>query len=174
MSDEANCCPCCPCIEALGWRLGRWLAVPTSEGGDVEVAGGGREVTILMDRVAAAKDIQNRQAELWRDISRSHSGSDSDSSLTQLLAQAVPVNSRPPCLSQHLPPECVICLDEFSADNPKVHTLCQCGENKACFHFPCLLAWLDHRPTCPTCAAVLYYEEGEEGDVAGDVDGVHV
>lgn len=56
-------------------------------------------------------------------------------------------------------PECVICLEEFSNENPAMHTLCACGENKALFHYPCLLLWLENKRTCPSCSSELFYEE---------------
>lgn len=58
----------------------------------------------------------------------------------------------------HRPPECIICLEEFSDDNPVMNTLCACGENRALFHYPCLLLWLENKETCPNCSAQLYYQ----------------
>ena len=54
--------------------------------------------------------------------------------------------------------ECVICLDEFSADNPPMLTLCACGENRTSFHYHCLLLWLQRKTSCPNCARRLYYQ----------------
>lgn len=54
--------------------------------------------------------------------------------------------------------ECVICLDEFSKDNPPMLTLCACGENKTSFHYHCLLLWLQRKSTCPNCGRRLYYQ----------------
>jgi hypothetical protein len=54
--------------------------------------------------------------------------------------------------------ECVICLEEFSSENPQVSTLCQCGENRSKFHYPCLLMWMQKKPVCPTCDQTLFYE----------------
>ncbi|GAB5034036.1 Hypothetical protein NocV09_01601470 [Nannochloropsis oceanica] len=78
--------------------------------------------------------------------------------------------------------ECVICLEEFTRENPEMHTLCSCGENRARFHYPCLLIYLERGPRgrreeqrrrrgeeegeggneqylCPTCRGPLYWEE---------------
>jgi hypothetical protein len=60
--------------------------------------------------------------------------------------------------SQSSAEECIICLEEFTIDNPKVRTLCQCGENRTNFHYPCLLYWLDQKDTCPTCSSHLYFQ----------------
>ena len=54
--------------------------------------------------------------------------------------------------------ECVICLDEFSVDNPPMLTLCACGENRTSFHYHCLLLWLQRKTSCPNCARRLYYQ----------------
>eukprot|EP01036_Dinobryon_divergens_P059295 gene59295-79123_t len=35
--------------------------------------------------------------------------------------------------------ECVMCLGPFDETDPMMPTLCLCGENKALFHYPCLL-----------------------------------
>lgn len=62
-------------------------------------------------------------------------------------------------LSTRLPAdECVICLGEFNGENPVMHTLCACGENRTKFHYPCLLIWLDKRDTCPSCNSYLFFE----------------
>mmetsp|Transcript_11389 Transcript_11389/g.11418 ORF Transcript_11389/g.11418 Transcript_11389/m.11418 type:complete len:155 (-) Transcript_11389:68-532(-) len=58
--------------------------------------------------------------------------------------------------------ECVICLDPFDMTNPMMPTLCSCGENKACFHYPCLLLWRENTSFCPVCRCTLYYQEVEE------------
>ena len=41
-----------------------------------------------------------------------------------------------------------------------MHTLCSCGENRARFHYPCLLTYLDKKKAiCPTCRGPLYFQE---------------
>lgn len=55
-------------------------------------------------------------------------------------------------------PECVICLEEFSTENPIILTLCNCGENKIHFHYPCLLYYTRKKSTCPQCNAYMYYQ----------------
>eukprot|EP01031_Cornospumella_fuschlensis_P039072 gene39072-47534_t len=55
--------------------------------------------------------------------------------------------------------ECIICLEEFSTDNPKVKTLCKCGENRSSFHYPCLLYWLEHKSSCPNCSSSIFFQE---------------
>jgi hypothetical protein len=55
--------------------------------------------------------------------------------------------------------ECLVCLEEFSLDNPQMPTLCACGDNRALFHYPCLLTYLEGKKTCPICNRELYYQE---------------
>lgn len=55
--------------------------------------------------------------------------------------------------------ECVVCMDEFTKENPSVRTLCGCGENKSLFHLGCLYEWLDRQPNCPTCRQEIFFEE---------------
>ena len=55
--------------------------------------------------------------------------------------------------------ECIMCLDEFSEENPMIPTLCACGESKSHFHYQCLYTWLEKSSKCPCCRAELYYQE---------------
>mmetsp|Transcript_9688 Transcript_9688/g.17637 ORF Transcript_9688/g.17637 Transcript_9688/m.17637 type:complete len:243 (-) Transcript_9688:166-894(-) len=55
--------------------------------------------------------------------------------------------------------ECVICLENFDATNPKMPTLCGCGENKTYFHLPCLYQWIEQSRDCPSCRKRLRWEE---------------
>jgi hypothetical protein len=55
--------------------------------------------------------------------------------------------------------ECVICLEGFDASNPRMPTLCGCGENKTYFHLPCLYQWLEQSNECPSCRKRLRWEE---------------
>jgi Ring finger domain len=55
--------------------------------------------------------------------------------------------------------ECVICMEGFTPDNPRMPTLCGCGENKTYFHLPCLYQWVDQSPDCPSCRQKLQWEE---------------
>jgi hypothetical protein len=56
--------------------------------------------------------------------------------------------------------ECVICMDGFTPDNPRMPTLCGCGENKTYFHLPCLYQWIDQGGrNCPSCRQRLVWEE---------------
>eukprot|EP00590_Aulacoseira_subarctica_P006001 CAMPEP_0172415952 /NCGR_PEP_ID=MMETSP1064-20121228/2377_1 /TAXON_ID=202472 /ORGANISM="Aulacoseira subarctica , Strain CCAP 1002/5" /LENGTH=228 /DNA_ID=CAMNT_0013153255 /DNA_START=171 /DNA_END=857 /DNA_ORIENTATION=- len=56
--------------------------------------------------------------------------------------------------------ECVICMEGFSPDNPRMPTLCGCGENKTYFHLPCLYQWIDQASRhCPSCRQKLIWEE---------------
>jgi hypothetical protein len=43
-------------------------------------------------------------------------------------------------------------------DNPRMPTLCGCGENRAKFHYPCLLLYLEKKRSCPVCSQDLYYQ----------------
>lgn len=58
--------------------------------------------------------------------------------------------------------ECVICLEEFSKENPLIHTLCACGENKTLFHYPCLLLWLEKKNICPNCSSTLFFQASRQ------------
>ena len=77
-------------------------------------------------------------------------------------------------------PECVICMEGFTDSDPKMLTLCECGVNKTCFHYSCLLQWVSRDPSCPACRKELMWEEqgaaqmdwsklegGEEGEGGG-------
>mmetsp|Transcript_36461 Transcript_36461/g.79752 ORF Transcript_36461/g.79752 Transcript_36461/m.79752 type:complete len:275 (+) Transcript_36461:129-953(+) len=55
--------------------------------------------------------------------------------------------------------ECVICLEGFTAENPRMPTLCGCGENKAVFHLPCLYQWIEQDRNCPSCRKRLKWQE---------------
>jgi Ring finger domain len=55
--------------------------------------------------------------------------------------------------------ECVICMEGFDASNPRMPTLCGCGENKTYFHLPCLYQWLEQSRDCPSCRKKLNWEE---------------
>mmetsp|Transcript_16811 Transcript_16811/g.38691 ORF Transcript_16811/g.38691 Transcript_16811/m.38691 type:complete len:239 (-) Transcript_16811:281-997(-) len=55
--------------------------------------------------------------------------------------------------------ECVICMDVFTPDNPRMPTICGCGENKTYFHLPCLYQWIDQSRNCPSCGQQLVWEE---------------
>ena len=54
--------------------------------------------------------------------------------------------------------ECVVCLEEFDADNPRMPTLCSCGDNRIFFHYACLLTYLEDKKHCPICRTELYYQ----------------
>jgi hypothetical protein len=55
--------------------------------------------------------------------------------------------------------ECVICMEGFTPDNPRIPTLCGCGENKTYFHLPCLYQWIEQSEDCPSCRQKLRWEE---------------
>ena len=55
--------------------------------------------------------------------------------------------------------ECVICMETFDATNPRIPTLCGCGENKTYFHLPCLYQWTEQSNSCPSCRKELTWEE---------------
>jgi Ring finger domain len=55
--------------------------------------------------------------------------------------------------------ECVICMEGFDPTNPRMPTLCGCGENKTYFHLPCLYQWIEHSEDCPSCREKLTWEE---------------
>lgn len=55
--------------------------------------------------------------------------------------------------------ECVICMEAFSAENPRMPTLCGCGENATYFHLPCLYQWIEQSEDCPSCRKRLRWEE---------------
>ena len=55
--------------------------------------------------------------------------------------------------------ECVICMEGFDPTNPRMPTLCGCGENKTYFHLPCLYQWIEQSDQCPSCREKLAWEE---------------
>ena len=55
--------------------------------------------------------------------------------------------------------ECVICMEGFDPTNPRMPTLCGCGENKTYFHLPCLYQWIEQSRECPSCRKRLRWEE---------------
>lgn len=55
--------------------------------------------------------------------------------------------------------ECVICMEGFDATNPRMPTLCGCGENKTYFHLPCLYHWIEQSSDCPSCRKPLSWQE---------------
>ncbi|TDH64866.1 uncharacterized protein CCR75_000615 [Bremia lactucae] len=55
--------------------------------------------------------------------------------------------------------ECIMCLDTFNEENPKVRTLCHCGMNRTNFHMSCLLEWLNRNANCPVCREYLFFED---------------
>lgn len=55
--------------------------------------------------------------------------------------------------------ECVICMEGFDPSNPRMPTLCGCGENKTYFHLPCLYQWIEQSRNCPSCRKKLRWEE---------------
>lgn len=56
--------------------------------------------------------------------------------------------------------ECVICMEAFTPENPRMPTMCGCGENKTSFHLPCLYQWMDQsNHQCPSCRQTLVWEE---------------
>lgn len=55
--------------------------------------------------------------------------------------------------------ECVICMEGFDPTNPRMPTLCGCGENKTYFHLPCLYQWIEQSRNCPSCRETLQWEE---------------
>lgn len=55
--------------------------------------------------------------------------------------------------------ECVLCMEGFDETNPRMPTLCGCGENRTYFHLPCLYQWIEKSNQCPTCREPLTWEE---------------
>jgi Ring finger domain len=55
--------------------------------------------------------------------------------------------------------ECVICMEQFDASNPRMPTLCNCGVNKTYFHLPCLYQWIEQSLDCPSCRTKITWEE---------------
>jgi len=55
--------------------------------------------------------------------------------------------------------ECVICLEGFDQDNPRMPTTCGCGRNATFFHLPCLYQWVDRNEDCPSCRQKLFWDE---------------
>lgn len=75
------------------------------------------------------------------------------SDLQQQMAEAMAAK-----LEEH-GEECVICMEPFDPSNPRIPTLCACGENKTYFHLPCLYQWTEQSKDCPSCRQALQWEE---------------
>ena len=59
------------------------------------------------------------------------------------LQQAMSASLKANMTLEDMDDECVICMEGFTDDNPRMPTLCGCGENNTYFHLPCLLVWID-------------------------------
>ena len=57
--------------------------------------------------------------------------------------------------------ECVICMESFDQNNPRMPTSCGCGLNKTYFHLPCLYHWIEQSSgrECPSCRKTLIWQE---------------
>ena len=75
------------------------------------------------------------------------------SELQQQMARAVSLNL------EAQGDECVICMEGFDPTNPRMPTLCGCGQNKTYFHLPCLYQWIEQSEECPSCRQKLRWEE---------------
>lgn len=75
------------------------------------------------------------------------------SDLQQKMARAVSLNL------EAQGDECVICMEGFDPTNPRMPTLCGCGQNKTYFHLPCLYQWIEQSEDCPSCRQKLRWEE---------------
>ena len=75
------------------------------------------------------------------------------SSLQKEMSEAMSVNI------EEQGDECVICMEGFDETNPRMPTVCGCGENKTYFHLPCLYQWIEQSQTCPSCRQSLRWEE---------------
>ena len=75
------------------------------------------------------------------------------SELQQQMARAVSLNL------EAQGDECVICMEGFDPSNPRMPTLCGCGQNKTYFHLPCLYQWIEQSEECPSCRQKLRWEE---------------
>ncbi|XP_020095322.1 probable E3 ubiquitin-protein ligase RHB1A [Ananas comosus] len=49
---------------------------------------------------------------------------------------------------------CIICLEEYTAENP--HIVPKCGHN---FHLNCILAWLERSDRCPVCDQIILRDD---------------
>lgn len=78
-------------------------------------------------------------------------GSDLQKEMARLMAHSK--------LTAHDADECVICMEGFDPTNPRMPTLCGCGENRTFFHLPCLYQWLEQSENCPSCREKLNWDE---------------
>lgn len=62
-------------------------------------------------------------------------------------------------IEQQAGDECVICMESFSQDNPRMPTQCGCGSNRTYFHLPCLYQWREQSQECPSCRQLITWEE---------------
>ncbi len=75
------------------------------------------------------------------------------------------IPDRPRAVSHmsYFEPECIICFEPFTTDNPRVKSKCRCsGETSNPMHLGCLYAWVeqqDGNQICPVCRSPLAFEE---------------
>ena len=62
-------------------------------------------------------------------------------------------------IEQQAGDECVICMESFSQDNPRMPTVCGCGANRTYFHLPCLYQWREQSEECPSCRQRITWKE---------------
>jgi len=74
------------------------------------------------------------------------------------LQRSMSIQMKTSC-SQVLQDECVICMEQFTSENPRIPTVCGCGENMTFFHLPCLLQWTEKRDQCPSCSEKITWDE---------------
>jgi len=57
-------------------------------------------------------------------------------------------------------PECMLCLEGFTAAHPSAVSLCGCGVKKDTFHLDCLMEWRrkSNKTNCPICENELYVD----------------
>jgi hypothetical protein len=66
--------------------------------------------------------------------------------------------------SSYFEPECIICLELFTKDNPRIKSKCRCkGITANPMHLGCLLSWTEQQQEqiCPVCRDCIRFE-GED------------
>jgi len=110
--------------------------------------------------VLPGSELQKQMAEHALAMVLGTSAKTSSSDTADAPAGTSPAAKKSSSLLHDSEDECVICMEGFDPTNPRMPTLCGCGENKTYFHLPCLYQWVEQSGRyCPSCRKKLRWEE---------------
>jgi hypothetical protein len=104
--------------------------------------------------VIPGSDLQKQMSQSLRDQHQNH-----NYNATTDTADTTNTNTNTSLLQYE--DECVICMESFDQNNPRMPTSCGCGLNKTYFHLPCLYHWIEQSSgrECPSCRKTLIWQE---------------